>query len=167
MRSTKSPRGQSHAADAKFRFDPYALYFGQRAWYVVGYHHGHGQIRTLKLSRFTCCRTIGRPYAIPDDFSLAVHFGKAWRMMTSGTIYAIKLHFDAAVAETVADTHWHDTQQVEERENGSAVITFEVDGLAEIVYWILSYGPHCRVLEPPELVEKVREMHKAAAEQYA
>ena len=41
-----------------------------------------------------------KPYFIPDDFSLRKHFGKAWRMVPSGTIYPIQLHFDAAFAET-------------------------------------------------------------------
>jgi predicted DNA-binding transcriptional regulator YafY len=66
---------------ARFRFDPYALYFGQRAWYGVGFHHGRNQIRTLKLCRFTCCKPTKKPYLIPDDFSLDHHFGQAWRMM--------------------------------------------------------------------------------------
>jgi proteasome accessory factor B len=149
-----------------FRFDPYALYFGQRAWYVVGFHHGHNEIRTLKLCRFTHCKTIDKPYFVPDDFSLDHHFGQAWRMMPSGTIHDIKLHFDAAFAENVADTHWHDSQDIDWLEDGSIHVSFRVDGLEEIVWWILSYGPNCRVIEPPELVERVRKLQKSAAELY-
>jgi predicted DNA-binding transcriptional regulator YafY len=149
-----------------FRFDPYALYFGQRAWYVVGFHHRRKEIRTLKLCRFTRCKSNDKPYFIPDDFSLDRHFGQAWRMMPSGTIHPIKLHFDAAFAETVADTHWHDSQEVQWLDDGSIQMSFWVDGLEEILWWILSYGPHCRVLEPSELMQRVRKLQKSAAEQY-
>jgi predicted DNA-binding transcriptional regulator YafY len=149
-----------------FRFDPYALYFGQRAWYVVGFHHGRNEIRTLKLVRFTRCKSIDKPYMIPDDFSLDRHFGQAWRMVPSGTIHDIKLRFDTAFSETVADTHWHDSQDVQWREDGSAQISFRVDGLEEIIWWILSYGPRCQVIEPPELIERVRQLQKSAGEQY-
>ena len=149
-----------------FRFDPYALYFGQRAWYVVGFHHGRNEIRTLKLCRFTRCKSIDKPYFIPDDFSLDHHFGQAWRMMPSGTIHNIKLHFGSTVAETVADTHWHDTQEIHWLDDGSIHATFEVDGLEEIIWWILSYGPHCRVMQPVELAERVRKLQESAAEQY-
>jgi len=149
-----------------FRYDPYALYFGQRAWYVVGFHHGRDEIRTLKLSRFTRCKSIDKPYFIPDDFSLEQHFGLAWRMMPSGTIHNIKLHFDAAFAETVADTHWHDTQEIQWLEDGSIDMSFKVDGLEEIVWWIMSYGPHCRVVEPPELAQRICELQKSAADLY-
>jgi len=149
-----------------FRFDPYALYFGQRAWYVVGLHHARGAIRTLKLSRFTRCRSIDKPYLIPDDFSLTGHFGKAWRMMPSGTSHDVCLRFDPTVAETVADTHWHDTQQIQWLDDGSIHASFQVDGLEEIVWWVLSYGPHCQVIEPLELATRVRDLLRAAAGQY-
>lgn len=161
-----SPHRAAPDNDVRFRFDPYALYYGQRAWYVVGRHHGHDQIRTLKLGRFSCCKSTQQPYMIPDDFSLATHFGKAWRMMPSGKIYPVKLHFRADVAETVADTHWHDTQQVDEQEDGSAILRFLVDGLDEIVWWVLGYGPSCKVLEPPELAARVQTLHEAAAARY-
>jgi predicted DNA-binding transcriptional regulator YafY len=162
----ESPTPKKSGDVAAFRFDPYALYFGQRAWYVVGLHHGHKEIRTLKLSRFTQCKSNDKPYFIPDDFSLDHHFGQAWRMMPSGTIHDIKLHFDPAFAETVADTHWHDTQEVQWLDDGSVQMSFQVDGLEEIVWWILSYGPHCRVIEPPELAKRIRKLQKSAAEQY-
>jgi predicted DNA-binding transcriptional regulator YafY len=150
----------------RFRFDPYSLYFGQRAWFAVGLHHGHGEVRTLKLSRFTRCSSIDRPYLIPDDFSLDRHFGQAWRMVPSGNMHDIQLHFDAAFAETVADTHWHDSQEVQWNEDGSIEMRFRVDGLEEIVWWIMGYGPHCRVVGPVELIGRVRNLQKLATEQY-
>lgn len=148
----------------KFRFDPYALYFGQRAWYAVGKHHGRNDVRTLKLARFTICDPTETPYFIPDDFSLDTHFGQAWRMMPSGTLYDIKLYFDPTVAETVADTYWHGSQQFDWQDDGSVIFHFCVDGLEEIIWWILSYGPHCKVIEPAELKARVHHLQKSAAE---
>jgi predicted DNA-binding transcriptional regulator YafY len=148
-----------------FRFDPYGLYFGQRAWYAVGLHHGHNQIRTLKLARLVQCKSLDKPYFIPDDFSLKKHFGQAWRMVPCGKLYDIHLHFDSKMAETVADTHWHDSQEELWNDDGSIEMRFCVDGLEEIIWWILSYGPHCRVIEPAELRARVAELHKKAFEQ--
>ncbi len=162
----ESPSRKADAEADVFRFDPYALYFGQRAWYVVGFHHVRHEVRTLKLSRFTCCRSMHQPYAIPDNFSLDRHFGQAWRMMPSGTTHRILLHFAPTVAETVADTHWHDSQTVEWLADGSIQMGFEIDGLEEIVWWILSYGPHCRVIEPAALAQRVCDLQKSAAAQY-
>jgi predicted DNA-binding transcriptional regulator YafY len=87
-------------------------------------------------------------------------------MMPSGAVHNIELLFDATVAETVADTHWHDTQQIQWLDDGSIHASFQVDGLEEIVWWILSYGPHCRVIQPAELVTRVRDLQISAAGQY-
>lgn len=149
-----------------FRFDPYALHYGQRAWYVIGLRHNDGAVRTLKLSRFTQCLETDQPFLIPDDFSIASYFGNAWRMVRDDTRYNISLRFSSAVAETVADTWWHSTQQVEYHDDDSVTIRFEVDGLKEIVWWVLSYGPHCEVLEPATLREQVRDLSDATRTLY-
>ena len=40
-------------------------------------------------------------------------------------------------------------------EDGSIAFRCTVDGLDEIVWWVLSMGPHCRVVKPAELAEWV------------
>ncbi len=161
----ESLKKSEHAA--AFRFDPYVLHFSQRAWYVIGKHHGHKEIRTLKLSRFVQCQKSSTPYMIPDDFSVDEYHGKAWRMIRSGKIYSIQLRFTKEFAETVADTHWHDTQQVEYLDDGSIEMRFEVDGLDEITWWILSYGPGCQVIKPADLRNRVCRLLKENLKQYA
>jgi len=159
----------SQAADSSgeaFRFDPYELYFGQRAWYAIGLHHSRGEVRTLKLSRFTQLRLTDKPYAIPDDFSLEDYLGFAWRMVRGETRHAVQLRFAAEVAATVSETLWHPTQQSEEHEDGSITLRFEVDGLEEIIWWILSYGPNCEVEKPVELRERVMSLLAAASAHY-
>ena len=42
----------------------------------------------------------------------------------------------------------------------------KVDGLDEIVWWILSMGPHCVVNKPPELADWVRELAAGIVSQY-
>ena len=149
-----------------FELRPYALSFDQRAWYVVGHHGGRDEVRRLKLNRFTAIKETDRPYAIPDDFCLDALRGQAWRMIRGDRLYNVAVQFDAEVAETVADTNWHRTQQVEESDDGSIVFRCEVEGLDEIVWWVLGYGPHAVVLEPAELAERVRALAQATAERY-
>jgi predicted DNA-binding transcriptional regulator YafY len=40
---------------------------------------------------------------------------------------------------------------------------FAASGDADILRWILGYGHHAKVLEPPELAEKVKEATLRAA----
>lgn len=166
--SYDSIRSTTQRDDASvFLFEPYSLLWGQRAWYAVGYHRGHDEVRTLKLNRFTSIKPTGSPYVIPSNFSVRQHLGKAWRMIRGGRTYRIELHFDAKFAETVADTHWHDTQEIEWLDDGSILFRCEVDGLDEIVWWILSMGPHCRVRKPAVLARRVRDLAAQTAGQYA
>ncbi|MEX0653090.1 MAG: WYL domain-containing protein [Phycisphaeraceae bacterium] len=149
-----------------FLFKPYCLFFGQRAWYSVGWHTGRDELRTLKLSRFSECRLTETTYTIPDDFSLPRYLGKAWRMIRGSQTYKVSLRFEAKVADTVADTHWHATQRVDWHDDGAITFHCEVDGLDEIVWWVLSYGPHCQVLEPQAMADRVAELAEQTAARY-
>ena len=92
--------------------------------------------------------------------------GKAWRMIKGDTTYKVELHFDKEFAETIADTHWHATPEIEWLEDESILFHCEVDGLEEIVWWILSMGPHCVVNKPPELVDRISQMAQAVVDSY-
>ena len=153
--------------DETFQFRPYTLFFQQRAWYVVGYHEGRREIRNLKLNRFTDISLTETPYDVPASFNLKKHLGNAWRMMRGKSTYDVELRFDAEFADTISDTHWHDTQQVDWQDDGSIVFRCKVDGLDEIVWWVLSMGPHCRVIAPKELAQRVRELVDGMAKHYS
>lgn len=150
----------------EFDFDPYALFFSVRAWYVVGWHHGRGAVRTLKLNRFTKVHPTQRTYTIPHDFTIDHHLGNAWRMMRGDRDYEVALRFDASFAETISDTTWHPTQEIENLPGGGVIFRCTVSGLDEIVWWVLSMGPHCEVLEPVELRDRVRDKVAAMARMY-
>ncbi|MCA9289486.1 MAG: WYL domain-containing protein [Phycisphaerales bacterium] len=152
--------------ESEFDFEPYTLFFSVRAWYVVGYHVGREEIRTLKLSRFTKVRATQREFTPPPEFSLDAHLGNAWRMMPGRPDHEVELVFDATFAETIADTRWHRTQEIEERPDGAAVFRCTVAGLDEITWWVLSMGPHCRVVRPRELADRVRAAAAATAALY-
>ena len=81
---------------ATFIFKPYTLLFCKRAWYAIGLHEGHGEIRTLKLVRFTSVQPTTRPYAIPDDFTLASHLGDAWTLVRGKPGYDVAIQIGRA-----------------------------------------------------------------------
>ncbi len=150
-----------------FLFKPYCLFFNQRAWYALGHHGNRGEVRCLKLNRFTVCQSTDQPYAIPEDFRLTHHLGNAWRMIRGDRTWDVRLRFDRGFAETIADTHWHPTQEIDEHDDGTITFRCRVDGLDEIVWWVLSMGPHCRVDAPDELAERVATLARDTAALYA
>ena len=154
-------------ASEQFEFRPYALFFSQRAWYVIGFHSGRGEIRKLKLNRFTQIQLTKQTYKIPKDFNLDHELGNAWRMIRGKKAYHVEIVFDPEFAETIADTHWHATQDIEYREDGSILFKCTVDGLDEIVWWVMSMGPHAVVQKPKALADRVAKLASKMLEQYA
>jgi len=153
-------------AEEVFLFEPYCLLFSQRAWYAVGHHRGRDAVRKLKLSRFSRIELTEQTYQIPKDFSLDEYLGRAWRMIRGEHRYKVELWFDPDFAENVADTHWHPTQQIDWHGDGSITFRASVDGLDEIVWWVLGMGPHCVVRRPTELAEQVRDLAQRTAAHY-
>jgi predicted DNA-binding transcriptional regulator YafY len=79
-------------------------------------------------------------------------------MIRGSTTYDVELLFDAEFAETISDTHWHATQDTDNRPDGSMLFRCKVDGLDEIVWWIMSMGPHCVVKKPKVLAQQVKSL---------
>ena len=159
----ESPRRRT---TEKFVFEPYALFYGVRAWYAIGRHGGRGEVRCLKLKRFGPMRETGKSFRIPAAFSVRGFLRNAWAMVPGDKDYEVELKLDASIAEVVADTRWHATQEIEEEADGSAVFRCTVSGLDEIVWWVLSLGPACRVVKPRALAERVRELAAKTAGLY-
>lgn len=163
--SVNSDRKDS--ATTPFIFKPYVLHYDQRAWYTVGHHSSRNDLRCLKLNRFTRIEITDISYHIPKNFDLHQYLGNAWRMIRGKPTYDVELIFDPAFADTVSDTHWHKTQETEWLDDGSLVFRCRVDGLQEIVWWVLSMGPYCKVIKPRELAAQVRSLSSEMIKRYS
>ena len=160
-------RGTRDTANAgEFEFEPYALFFSVRAWYAIGRRSDRDDLRSLKLARFTMVRPTNRYYEIPENFSVRGYLGNAWGMIRGTPDYQIELRFEPRLADTIIETRWHHTQETEEHEDGSVTFRATVSGLDEIVWWVLSMGPSCEVIAPPELAERVRDLAEQTARRY-
>ncbi len=157
----------SGGGERRFVLEPYALFFSVRAWYVVGRRRDTDDLRSLKLSRFASLKENGERYRIPKSFSLDTHLGNAWRMIRGAPEVKVELRFDAEFAATVSDTIWHRTQEARHHADGSCTLEFTVSGFEEIAWWILSMGPHCEVVRPKALAERVRDLAARTADRYA
>jgi predicted DNA-binding transcriptional regulator YafY len=156
---------QTGSAEEVFELRPYALWYCQRAFYVVGWHAGRQAIRQLKLNRFDYMERTDKPYAIPDSFSLKNFLGNAWRMV-GGKEYRVVIRFEKEHAVTAAETRWHPTQDECWNEDGSVTLSFTVAGLEEVKWFVLGYGPFARAIQPDKLANDVRKLAAATAQRY-
>ena len=63
----------------------------------------------------------------------------------------MELWFTPDAAKIVTETIWHHTQIAKAHKDGSLTLNFQVDGLNEILHWILSWAGQVRVQKPDEL----------------
>jgi proteasome accessory factor B len=140
------------------RLEPYWLMFNERAWYVIGNSSKHGAVRTFKLGRFKALTPANERFRVPEGLTLETHLGNARRIMRGDRAYDVRLKFSPLVGPNVAEVNWHKTQRVAWDDDGAVHFSATVDGLDEIVWWVLGYGPEVEVVGPPELRRRVAEM---------
>lgn len=140
-----------------FTIHPLRLAFIGRAWYLLAYAARYREVRTFKLGRVRKLTVTDRTFDQPIDVDLDEHFGQAWRMIPEGRLYDVHLHFGSKVAGNIAEVQWHESQRIEWNDDGSIEFYVTVDGLGEILWWLLGYGDQVQVRSPDALAERVAE----------
>jgi len=154
-------KGQIHT-----RLEPYWLIFCERAWYLIGRSSLHKAVRTFKLGRFKSLAPAKAQFKMPTGLTLEKHLGNAWGMMRGEKSFDVELKFSPLIGPNVAEVNWHKTQKIRWDDDGRVIFTATVDGLDEIVWWVLGYGPEVEVLRPPELRKRLVEMTRRTLAQY-
>jgi proteasome accessory factor B len=134
------------------RLHPYRLLFHLHSWYVIGRSSLHRGVRMFNVGRIRALEMLTDQFNIPRGFSMERYLGNAWRLISEpGDDRGVVVKFSPLVARNVMEVQWHPTQQCELLADGSLKFTASVSGLQEISWWIMGYGRHAEVLEPPEL----------------
>ncbi len=139
---------------------PYRLLYAQQMWNVIGHSQSHNDVRLFRIPWIRRVELLDQTYEIPKDFSLPHFLGLAWGVERGSTRHLVRLVFSRRIAPAIAEVSWHPTQQLQELEDGQLTLSVIIDGLDEILGWILSFGDQVEVLEPVELRRRV---HDAAA----
>jgi len=142
--------------------DPYALTFQWGLWYLVGFCHMRQQMRTFRVDRIHHTTPLGRPFAVPTDFSVRDYLAHA---MQSEPTYSVTVRLEANVAPEVRERHGH-WMGILDHDDGSITAQFRVANLDWTTGWVLSYGADAWALDPPELVTRVRNAAAGALRRY-
>ena len=135
---------------------PYRLLFGRRSWYVIGRSSLHRMIRTFHLGRILKAETLESRFRIPANFSLNRYLGNAWFLIRERAARQnVVVRFQKMVAGNVAEVQWHKTQNIVWNDDGTLDFHVTVDGLGEIIWWILGYGDQAEALKPAALRKKI------------
>jgi len=145
---------------------PYAVTFRRRGWYVIGFSERHREVRMFKLERVLDSATLEATFRPDPSFSLDGYFGNAWHMIPGGRRQHVEVHFSSMVAGNVEEVVWHRTQRTRRRSDGTLVFEADVDGIEEILWWVLGYGDQAIVQEPDALRALVQSHAESMARNY-
>jgi predicted DNA-binding transcriptional regulator YafY len=146
---------------------PYAIVMHRDSIYCVGLHVEKQEVRTFVLDRMRDTQASPTErFELPDHFNVDDYFQGEFGIWKSDQKQRVVIEFDAHAAEYVRMRRIHPTQLLSAMAGGRLRLTMEVGSLTQLTSWILEWGKRARVIEPPELVERVREELEQALEGY-
>jgi predicted DNA-binding transcriptional regulator YafY len=123
----------------------------------VGYQVAKKEIRTFLLDRMrdTECAVTER-FDLPDDFRIDDHFQGQFGIWRGKSPQRVVIEFDSRVNEYVETRKMHPSQLLESLPDGGIRLTMEIGDLTEVTTWVLGFGETAKVIEPPELRDRVK-----------
>ena len=139
----------------EYELEPCHLVAYHGNWYVLARTEGHDEPATFAVSRIRSIVPAGRRFSIPEGFDPGQYLRRGFGIAGRGKPMRVGLLFSARVAGYVRERVWHPMQRTKVRKDGSVEIRFETDRWMELVRFVLSWQPDCRVLSPRLLHDRV------------
>lgn len=145
---------------------PYKIWFFDGTFYLIAYCRTRKDIRVFVVDRIRKIRKTDEAFEIPESFDFE-NFMKYRFGVFQGERTVVKVRFSAEIAGYIKEKIWHDTQTIEEKNDGSIILSVEVAGIDEIKYWIMGWGSKARVLVPASLRDEICSDAKALLQSYS
>ena len=145
--------------------NPYHFYNVRGDWYLLAHDHLRQKVRNFHLGRIEQWRVLDQHFEADATFSIEEYLDRGF-LTEWGEIANVAVRFDEHQARYMRERRWHATQEIEELPDGGLILRLRSGGLDEIKRWVMSYGAHAEVLEPPQLRQVVAEEVGKLAEMY-
>lgn len=166
------------SANARLRFryaakreertvEPYAILQHSGRYYLLardigakdaGWRHfALDQIRTpiARAGTFT-------PREVPEEY----RHDDALGWIKSGKTSEVSVWLSPLIAPSATSRSWQREQRIEGHDDGSAVITFTVSDIDEVIRWAFGYAAEAQIVAPKTAVDRARELTKAMCARY-
>ncbi len=148
-------RGITNGVDECTKFSVYRLLLRDRNWFMIGRTSLHRRIEVIGIPWVRKVVLTDDPSTIPPRFNLLRFLGQAWGVDRHPIRYRIGLRFSAEIAPEIDKIVWHRTQRRVTQPDGRVDLHFVLDGIEEVLRWVLGFGDEVEVLEPDELRSRV------------
>jgi predicted DNA-binding transcriptional regulator YafY len=147
---------QEEAGETERTFDCYGLVYHSGRWYAIGYCHLRQDTRVFRLDRIRRLEVCEERFTPPANFDCLAYTIQAFAAMPSRWLAEVLLQtrlpqIRDAVPATFAT--------LAETPSGILLRAYD-DDLAHTARFLVSLGCPFQVLQPPELVDELRELAK-------
>ncbi|MCR5699733.1 MAG: WYL domain-containing protein [Treponemataceae bacterium] len=150
-RSIKRTDYSEHTCDA------YHVLCQKGNWYMLAFDHKYQEVRTFSLARIKDISIEKTSFKIQAGFKPENYFDPSFGVWnTDDKPVKVELLFNREIGTYIAERTWHETQQIKENEDGTIYLSFESNQFTELLNWILHFGKSVKVLNPPQLIEKLK-----------
>lgn len=135
--------------EADKHIEPYLIVFKWSDWYVFGFCKERQDFRMYKLRRLWNLQITDESFVVRDIPEEKKRFG--FNMTDNYVITAV---YDASVKYRLVEEYGHTS--FTEQEDGSLYTEWGFSRPNDAVEWFLSFGNKVKVLDPPEMVERIK-----------
>jgi predicted DNA-binding transcriptional regulator YafY len=138
---------QSRDEESKRDIDPYYLVPRDHRFYLIGYCHSAGDIRTFRISRFREVKLLDETFD-RGDFNLKAYMKNTWSIERGNEQIRFKVRFHASIARYVKEEELFVKPKLTPQKDGSLLFEVTVNHEREFMNWLSQYGPEAEILEP-------------------
>jgi predicted DNA-binding transcriptional regulator YafY len=159
-------RSAGKAQEERITVHPYAMVLHRDSIYCVGHHVERGEVRTFLLDRMRDTQAaVTERFELPQNFNIDDYFQGEFGIFKSAERFKVVIDFDEKASEYIRMRRVHPTQKLAATANGIR-LTMTVGNLTQLTSWVLEWGTRARVVEPAELVERVKAELEGALKGY-
>ena len=137
--------------------DPYQLANINGEWFLFAHDHLRHDIRTFVPARIQAVQPTGQTFKRPGKFSLKKLLHGSFGVHSGQGSFDVAIQFHPHVADYIREKKWHASQQLKELRDGGVELRLTLSSLVEVQRWVLGWAGYAVVLEPPELVDSIRQ----------
>jgi proteasome accessory factor C len=142
-----------HQAESR-PVDPYGIVHHAGEWYVVGFCHKRGDVRTFRIDRIASLELTSERFERPANFDLEA-YRRERLYVPSADAVAVRIELDP-LAVTRIGANWP-VGEVTPHDDGSAELLIDCEGFEWVTGWVLALGRHARIVAPAEARTAMRE----------
>src|SRR5688572_11141159 len=149
-----------------YTLDPYRLVYFRGGLYLYARAHEYGEVRTFAVERIQKIEVLDLNFKSQEAFDANEYVRGAFGI-AGGKPESVEMVFDPSQAGYIRERVWHESQQIEEKADGSTVLKMNVNPSPELKSWVKGFIPHVRVMQPARLRDEIAKDLAKAGKSFA